>query len=65
MINRTQTSTVVLTCLNPESNNRQDYSQVGGRADEAVVCWAVAKDTSMQGGSHGDRCVMIAMEMTV
>lgn len=24
---------------------------------ETVLCWAVAKDTSMQGGSHGDRCV--------
>lgn len=29
----------------------------GGRGSEAVLCWAVAKDTSMQGGSHGDRCV--------
>lgn len=29
----------------------------GGRANKAVLCWAVAKDTSMEGGSHGDRCV--------
>lgn len=29
----------------------------GGRANEAALCWAVAKDTSVQGGSHGDRCV--------
>ncbi len=28
-----------------------------GRANEAALCWAEAKDTSMQGGSHGDRCV--------
>lgn len=29
----------------------------GGRASGAALCWAVAKDSSMKGGSHGDRCV--------
>lgn len=31
--------------------------QVGGWANDAALGWAPAKDTSMQGGSHGDRCV--------
>lgn len=29
---------------------------VGGDG-QVALCWAIAKDTSMQGGSHGDRCV--------
>lgn len=52
-----------LMWLNPDSNRVSRVKQQaglpasGGRANEAVLCWAVAKDTSMQGGSHGDRCV--------
>ena len=29
----------------------------GGREIEVALCRAVAKDSSKQGGSHGDRCV--------
>lgn len=58
---RTHIWTLFRMWLNPvsggaESNNKQDYTDVGGK-NEAALCRAVAKDGSKQGGSHGDRCV--------
>lgn len=55
------------------SGVKQQAGLLARRGGQMKLCrgWAVAKDTSMQGGNHGDRCVrqrrgwMTAMVMTV